>query len=138
MGSTAAGYDWKDLTCMGGDELRALEAFELASLLADALEAGHDEAAERATYYLDTKRFGETAAVAMSQARDAAQDGNFSTAQHLEAIESVIANSAGGLRGSRLSVWELAKFARKTSRVVVFDTCDLLTLISAAERATRP
>jgi hypothetical protein len=49
----------------------------------------------------------------------------------------VIAHSAGGLRGSRLSVWELAKFARKTSRVVVFDTCDLLTLISAAERATR-
>lgn len=136
MASTAAGYDWSDVTTMGGDELRALEAYELAALLADALEAGHEAAAERASYYLDIKRHGETAAVAMSQARDAAQDGNFSTAQHLEAIETSIANAGSRLRGSRFTTFELAQYARKTSRMLTLDGCDLITLIRDAERAT--
>ena len=125
---------------MGGDELRALEAWQLAAMLADALrdtsEYG-DYCQERITYYLDTKRFGEVAAVAMSQARDASRDGNFSTAQHLEAIESVIAGASNKLRGSSLTVWELAQYARQTSRMLCFDTCDLIALVSAAERATR-
>lgn len=131
-------YTVSDVSSMGGDELRAMSAPALAHLLADALECV-DAAAEceRVTYYLDIARFGEVAAVAMSQARDAAWDGNFSTAQHLEAIESVIANSAGNLRGSRFTTYELAQYARQTSRMLCFDTCDLIALISAAERATR-
>lgn len=125
---------------MGGDELRSLEAWQLASMLAGALQdtshAG-DYCQDRITYYLDTKRYGEAAAVAMSQARDAAKDGNFSTAQHLEAIELVISNASSNLRGSSLTVWELAQFARQHQRSLVFDTCDLLSLIRAAELATR-
>lgn len=131
---SATGYQWFDVTTMGGDELRSLEACELAHLLGDALANGSEAAAERVRYYLDTKQFGETAAVAMSQARDAARDGNFSTAQHLEAIEKVLANS-GATRGSELSVWELAQHARKTGASLVFDRCDLMTLVRKAETA---
>jgi hypothetical protein len=122
---------------MGGDELRSLEAWQLAAMLAGALrDTSHagDYCQERITYYLDTKRYGETAAVAMSQARDAAKDGNFSTAQHLEAIEKVLKNS-GAPRGSRLSVWELAQHARKTNASLVYDSCDLMTLVRRAEDA---
>ena len=81
---TAAGYAWQDVATMGGDELRSLEAWELASLMADALRQafpGQDgytplhagrarEAAERLAYYLDVKRCGETAAAAMLRARE--------------------------------------------------------------------
>jgi hypothetical protein len=134
MESSVMGYQWYDVTTMGGDELRSLTAAQLARLLADALEADSSAAVERVTYYMDTALYGETAAVAMSQARDASRDGNFSTAQHLEAIELVLANS-GATRGSELSVWELAQHARQTGASLVFDRCDLMTLVRKAETA---
>lgn len=81
MADIAAGYSWNDVTTMGGDELRSLEAHELAQLLAGALEAGSEAAAERATYYLDTKRVGEVAAIAMSQARERGRVARFEAGQ---------------------------------------------------------
>lgn len=144
---TLAGMHWNDATTAGGDELRATSAHELAGALADALRiladpehfkpafvASAQAAAVRLTYYLDIARYGETAAIAMEQARDAAMDGNFSTAQHLEAIEAVIANG-GARRGSRLSTLELARFARGSLRTLVFDSCDLMSLVRDAEAA---
>jgi hypothetical protein len=144
---TLAGMQWSDATTAGGDELRATSAHELAGMLADALRilsdpehfkpafvASAQAAAVRLTYYLDIARYGETAAAAMEQARDAARDGNFSTAQHLEAIESVISNG-GARRGSRLSTLELAQFAYGQRRMLVFDSCDLMSLVRDAEAA---
>lgn len=129
------GYSWTDVSTMGGDELRALPAAALAHLLADALADGSEQGdicAMRAGYYLDIARFGETAAAAIELARDGARDGNFSTASHLEAIEHVLATS-GAPRGSRLSTYELAQFARATRCTPVYDTCDLMTLVRKAE-----
>lgn len=137
MNSLALGYSWTDVPSMGGDELRALTPAALASLLADAL-ASHsvqgDIAAMRAGYYLDVARFGETAAAAIELARDSARDGNFSTAVHLEAIEQVLATS-GAPRGSRLSTYELAQYARATHATPVYDSCDLMTLVRKAEKS---
>lgn len=139
--------NWTDITTAGGDELRSMAAADLARVLADALAvsaAGSaykaqyvtqaTAAAARATYYLDVVRFGETAAAAIEQARDASRDGNFSTAQHLEAIETVLANS-GAPRGSRLSTYEIAQYARSIHETLVYDTCDLMTLVRKAESA---
>jgi uncharacterized protein YyaL (SSP411 family) len=146
---TATGLDWHDTATAGGDELRACQAHELAGMLADALRITAADGADgytpafraaaaaatvRLTYYLDIARYGETAAVAMEQARDAARDGNFSTAQHLEAIETLISNG-GARRGSRLSTLELAQFARGQLRTLVYDGCDLMALVRDAEAA---
>lgn len=144
---TVTGMQWSDATTAGGDELRSCAAHELAAMLADALRiladpehfkpafvASAQAAAVRLTYYLDISRYGETAAAAMEQARDAARDGNFSTAQHLEAITRVI-QDGGARRGSRLSTLELAQFARSATRGLVYDGCDLMSLVRDAEAA---
>lgn len=80
---TAAGNNWVDATVMGGDELRATSAADLAGMLADALrvveggggyteawQATARQAAARITYYLDVARYGEAAAAAIERALD--------------------------------------------------------------------